>query len=189
MISRLFFLLLIILPLFSTEAFALKITDFYRDVNPGQWILMRSSDGLKTRTTILEKEQGKLVMRIESFIGEDNLSVSKQVFDLQKSRIISIRTIDETGRVFELSPENSDVEDFFGLEFAYESVEKVHVPAGTFLCRVYRAIYQDYVVKIWINDDVPILHLVKISSQGIVVRLEDYGAGEGKEAEKQGGRD
>ena len=68
------------------------------------------------------------------------------------------------------------------LDFEKRGEETVEVPAGTFLCDRYRAIYDDYVIDAWITDQVPLIHLVKVKMRGAVVELLNYGNEQNKDA-------
>ncbi|MDP8218264.1 MAG: hypothetical protein P9M03_06020 [Candidatus Theseobacter exili] len=171
-----FFLWIFLLILISANDLqALKISDFYKEVQPGQWILMKSSDGLSTRTIIEKKDSEKIELQIESFSDKELISISDQIYDCFRNKIVYIKTRDKTGRIFELSSDDTQTDDFFNLDYTLIGEETVMVPAGKFICKVYKAIYQDHVVKAWISTEVPVFHLVKISAQGISVRLVDFG--------------
>lgn len=165
----LFFLLLV-----GSSVHALKISDFYQSTKVGQWILMKSNDGLLTRTAVIAKGDDKLTFRVTSFEGKKQISDSEQVIDLKEARVIAIR-IYENGKEKELYPDGTEMDGFLGVDFRAEGEEGLAIEKGFFPCKRYKGIFRDRVVKAWISDDIPILHLVKISMQGVSVQLVDYG--------------
>jgi hypothetical protein len=167
-------LLLILFVLSVQNLYGLKISDFYRDVKVGQWILMKSSDGLLTRTAIVAKGDGRITLNIKSYQDEKLVSDSEQIVDVEQGRILSVR-INDQGVIKEIKPEKTDAEDFFQIDFRPSGSESIAVEKGLFNCKRYKGIYKDRVVRAWINDEVPILHLVKIRMQGVAVELVDYG--------------
>ena len=151
-----------------------RISDFYKDAKVGQWILMKSSDGLETETSVTAKGDGKITLRIRSYKVKRQISDSEQVVDALAGKVLSIKIFEE-GTFKEIIPEDSEIDHFFRLEFKRIAEEKVKVIKGAFKCQKYRAVYHDRVVRAWLNDEVPILHLVKIAMQGGIVQLVDYG--------------
>jgi len=166
------FLFLVSAALLSADI--VRISDFYKDAKVGQWILMKSTDGLETKTSVTAKGDGKVTLRIQSYKDKRQISDSEQVIDALAGKVLSIKIFDEES-FKEIIPEESEIDDFFRLEFKRVSEEKVKVIKGTFVCRKYRAVYNDRVVRAWLNEKVPILHLVKIVMQGGAVQLVDYG--------------
>lgn len=169
-----FIVSLVLLLASFASADTVRISDFYKDAKVGQWILMKSTDGLKTKTSVTAKGGGKITLRIQSYKDERLISDSEQVMDALAGKVLSIK-IFEDGTFKEIIPEESEIDDFFRLEFSPVREEKIKVIKGTFSCTKYRSIYNDRVVKAWLNDKVPILHLVKIGMQGGAVQLVDYG--------------
>ena len=169
-----FFVLMICQFLMIVHAEALKISEFYPEAQVGQWILMKSSDGLLTRTQVMAKGENKLTLKIQCFKGDRLISDSEQVVDASEGRVLTIRLLDH-GNVRELHPSKTETDDFFQIDFRPAGSGEVSVEKGLFRCKRYRGIYKDRVVRAWILDEVPILHLVKISMQGITVQLVDYG--------------
>lgn len=167
------FILLIFCVNFETEA--LKIADFYKEAKVGQWILMKSSDGLLTRTSVIAKGGGKVTLKIQNFENQKVVSDSEQVVNVEEGRVIFIRIYDQ-GNIKEIYPEKTEVDDFFQIEFRPIGQERVKTDKGSFLCDRYKGLYQDHVVHAWINRNVPILHLIKMRTQGASVRLVDYGS-------------
>lgn len=155
------------------DGFALKISDSYDEAKVGQWILMKSSDGLLTRTAVVAKGDGKLTLRIKSFKGDQLISNSEETIDVEQGRVLGIR-IYEGNRVKEINPKKTDLDEFFHVSFDHEGQEEVAVEKGFFHCERFKGIYKDRVVTAWINHDVPILHLVKVSMKGVTVELVDY---------------
>jgi hypothetical protein len=168
------FAFLLFLSMGFSPADTVRISDFYKDAKVGQWILMKSTDGLETRTSVTAKGDGKITLRIQSYKDKRQISDSEQVIDALAGKVLSIKIFDE-GTFKEIIPEESEIDHFFRLEFKHIAEEKVKVIKGAFTCQKYRAVYNDRVVRAWLNDDVPILHLVKIAMQGGTVQLADYG--------------
>ncbi|MFC1643698.1 hypothetical protein ACFL1F_01285, partial [Chlamydiota bacterium] len=133
-----------------------------------------SSDGLITRTIVVDKNAGQLQIEIKSIQNGNLISDAKEYIDLKNGKISLIKIKTRDGEVKEIVPDKS-AEDFTSLEFQKKGMDKIKVPAGEFMCDRYRAIYDDYVIDAWINDDIPVLKLVKIKMRGIVVSLNDYG--------------
>ncbi|MBI1883013.1 MAG: hypothetical protein HYS08_02270 [Chlamydiae bacterium] len=153
---------------------ALKISDFYQEAKVGQWILMKSSDGLLTRTAVVAKGDGRLTLRIQNFKQDQLISDAQETFDVEKGKIISVM-IQEGNRVKEILPKQTEMDDFFQVNFRLLGDESVQVEKGDFPCKRYKGIFRDRVVKAWINDEIPILHLVKMTMQAVEVELVDYG--------------
>lgn len=174
MMNNLGFKVFIICCILTGNVFALRISDFYQDVKVGQWILMKSGDGLLTKTSVVAKGEGKITLRIQSSQREKIISTSEQMIDIEMGRVISIR-IYEGSRVKEIRPKKSEMDDFFHIEFQQVGEEYIAVEKGYFNCHLYKGIYKDRKVKAWINYEVPILHLVKISMKEGSVQLVDYG--------------
>jgi len=169
-----YFLLLIFFLFIAPDIYGLKISDFYEKAKVGQWILMKSSDGSSTRTAVIAKGDNKLTLNIKSFQAGKLISDSEQIVDAREGRILSIR-INDGGVIKEIKPERTDADDFFQMEFRLSGEESIAVEKGLFHCKRYKGIYKDRVVRAWLNDEVPILHLVKIRMQGVSVQLVDYG--------------
>lgn len=159
---------------FCLEANALKISDFYKDAKVGQWILMKSSDGLLTRTSVIAKGNEKITLRIQNYKNKKLISDSEQVVDVKEGRVLFIRIYDQ-GNIKEIYPEKTEVDEFFQIEFKPIRKEVLQVKKGKFSCDRYKGIYKDRVVIAWINPDVPILHLIKMKTQGVSVQLVDFG--------------
>src|SRR5574341_2522884 len=92
--------------------YGLKISDFYGEAKVGQWILMKSSDGLLTRTSVIAKGEKKITLKIKSFQEGKIISDSEQVVDVRQGRILSVR-INDQGVIKEIRPEKTDADDFF----------------------------------------------------------------------------
>ncbi len=173
--KKIFIQLVILCCLFvQGSAQALKISDFYQNTKVGQWILMKSSDGLLTRTAVVAKGDEKLTLKITSFNKDKQISDSEQLIDLNEGKVISIRIYDG-GNVKEIYPEKTEMNDFFQIDFKLDGEESIAVEKGFFPCQRYRGVYQDRLVKVWLSDSIPILHLAKISMQAISVEIVDYG--------------
>ncbi|MBI1870363.1 MAG: hypothetical protein HYS07_04125 [Chlamydiae bacterium] len=155
---------------------ALKISDFYQDVKVGQWILMKSSDGLLTKTSVIAKGDGKITLGLKSFKGKKMkvVSDSEEVIDVKKGQVVSLR-IHEGDRVKEIFPDQTEMDEFFQINFNLIGEGAVTMDQKHFECKRYKGVYNDRVVLAWLSDEVPILHLVKIRMQGVSVKLVDYG--------------
>ncbi len=171
---KIFYGLLFLCLCMTQQAQALKISDFYQNTKVGQWILMKSSDGLLTRTAVVAKGDEKLTLKITSFDKDKQISDSEQLIDLNEGKVISIR-INDGGNVKEIHPEKAEMNDFFQIDFKPDGEGSIAVEKGFFPCKRYRGIYQDRLVKVWLSDTIPILHLAKISMQAISVEIVDYG--------------
>ena len=155
---------------------ALQISDFYKGAEVGQWILMRSSDGLLTKTSVIAKGDKKLTLKIENFKKKELISRSEQVIDVEAGRVISIKIYDQDS-LKEITPDSTEMDDFLKITFTKVGEKEIAISKGLFRCDAYKGIYEDRIVRVWLNQEVPILHLVKIRMTGISVELVDYGSG------------
>ena len=155
-------------------SYALRIADFYQEVQVGQWMILQSSDGLCTRTEVLSKDDGIVKLHIQSTINGELVSDSDQLIDVLEGRTISILIRDESGAK-ELKPSKTDFDQLFQIEFEFVKEEIIVVDDKEYECDLYRAIFNDRLVKIWISDEVPILHLVQMSMHQASVKIVDYG--------------
>ena len=157
-----------------TPVHALKIADFYQSARSGDWIEMKSNDGLVTRTTVLGIKDGVLEIEIISTHKGQLISQAQEYINIDEGKIIVIKVTAADGLLREIYPDEK-TDDFMTLDFEKKGEDTVEVPAGTFSCERYRAIFNDYVIDAWITDQVPLIHLVKVKMRGAVVELLNYG--------------
>ena len=158
------------------EAKVICLADEYAKVQTGEWILMESNPGGQSLTLIVEKNLEDVLMDIKIIEDNKTISVSRQLFNLTKNKFTEIR-IKQDGRVhIVLSPEN-DIEKLLNLPLKFMQKEEIKVKKGKILCDKYRGIYQDYVVDIWINKEIPVMGLAKIVTKGFKTEILDWGEG------------
>ncbi|MDP3979936.1 MAG: hypothetical protein Q8Q33_00830 [Chlamydiota bacterium] len=156
------------------QAQALRIVDWYKDVSVGQWIELESNDGLITKTKVIQKHDGLITLHIISSLDGENVSDSEQVVDINQGKVISIKMHTKTGDI-EIDPSESDFDEVFRLNFEPYHEEEIIVNKGTYMCQVYRTIYDDRIVRIWVNQGIPVLHMVQLRMQSAWIKLRDFG--------------
>ncbi|MFC1668515.1 hypothetical protein ACFL1T_03940 [Chlamydiota bacterium] len=160
--------------LFTTNAYSLKISEFYRSCQVGEWIEVKSSDGIVTKTIVTDLTDDTVTLQIATYQKKNCLSVSKEIVDVSSGKILKVLIKTQDGRVKEVYPDK-ELEDLLSLELEQKGKERIRVPAGIFDCEKYRTIYNDTVIDVWITQEVPIIHIVKVKMRGLVISLLDFG--------------
>lgn len=144
---------------------------------PGQWVRMREFNGIETVLLASKREGQTLYVETHTFRKRKPQGWQQQVIDIPNQKVVTARIKYLDGGMDEISGE--EIESALqGYEnYKYVGEEKITVPAGTFLCRHYRTIVNDYLIHVWLSDKVPLTQIVKTSYQGKGSSvLLDYGS-------------
>lgn len=162
-----------------------RLTDRFKSVSAGEWVKLRYSGGSEHLLLLAEKDEKTATL--EERVREEGYLTSwtQVVIDLEKRTPIIFRERTPDGEVREVKIEgeksNLDV-DFHALltaEFWQEpGTERVIVPAGTFTCEVYRAVYDRKLIRVFFSKTIPLYPVkVLIPNYQLTISLVDFGKG------------
>lgn len=162
-----------------------RLTDRFKSVSAGEWVKLRYSGGSEHLLLLAGKDEKTATL--EEKVREEGYLTSwtQVVIDLEKRTPIIFRERTPDGEVRELKieGEKSNVDpDFQALltaEFWQEpGTERVIVPAGTFTCEVYRAVYDRKLIRIFFSKNIPLYPVkVLIPNYQLTISLVEFGKG------------
>ena len=158
---------------FTQESFHLHSQ--YRSAKPGDWVLIESNQGGRSLTLIVSKTEEFLWMDIESIQNGKSVSVSRQKLSLSENKITEAY-VKQDGRLYVIHEPSSDFEQFLNLDLKKDGEEEIITGKGKLLCQKYRGIYNDYLIQFWLNNDIPLLGVAKISAKGLKIQALDWGS-------------
>jgi len=175
--------LFLLSPAFATAPQGWRLTDRFKSVSVGEWVKLKYSGGSEHLLLLAEKDEKTATLE-ERVREEGYLTCWTQiVIDLEKRVPVMFRERLPDGEVHEVKIEgeksNLD-EDFQALltaEFWREpGTERVVVPAGTFTCEVYRAVYDQKLIRIFFSKNIPLYPVkVLIPNYQLTISLVDFG--------------
>lgn len=160
-----------------------RLTDRFKSVSAGEWVKLRYSGGSEHLLLLAEKDEKTATL--EERVREEGYLTSwtQVVIDLEKRTpiIFRERTPDGEVREVKIEGEKSNLDaDFHALltaEFWQEpGTERVIVPAGTFTCEVYRAVYDRKLIRVFFSKTIPLYPVkVLIPNYQLTISLVDFG--------------
>jgi len=180
-----FLLMLSFLTIGATTPQAWRLTDRFKTVSPGEWVRLRYSGG--SQHLLLVAAKGEKTVTLEERVREHGYLTSwtQIVIDLKKGLPIAIRERMLGGEIREIKLEGDKVkldEEFLALLAARFREEpdtvRVVVPAGTFTSKVYRAVYNKKLIRIFLAKEIPLYPVkVLIPNYQLTISLTAYGKG------------
>ncbi|MFC2140522.1 hypothetical protein ACFLQ1_02240 [Candidatus Auribacterota bacterium] len=184
-----FFFLLFFSFFFTASSFSLAapiqiIKELFKDAKKGEWVLTQSKKGYQNKTTVLKRQENLLILEIQNIIKGKVESKTVQEIDLNTNQITKAEIISEEDEIIKIPVKNIFFNSVKITKYAQIKKETIKVPAGTFICRVYKTIANDKVGYLWLNDTVPVNHIVKAKIKHTVVKLIDFGKKEERKEKK-----
>jgi len=168
----------------AEEIYVLR--EIFKDAEPGQWVLSETKKGYQSKTKVLAREGSLLTIEISNIIKGQIESKTIQKIDLEKDKIIEAKIIPKEGEVIQIEVEKLLFNHIKVSKYKEEREEEVTVPAGTFKCTFYKSIVDDNVIYLWLNDEIPVNHIVKAKIRHSLLKLVAYGVDEIEEGKIAG---
>jgi hypothetical protein len=169
----------------ATTPQAWRLTDKFKTVSVGEWVRLRYSGGSEHLLLVARKNDETVTL--EERVREEGYLTSwtQTVIGLKKGLPTLFREKTAEGELREIKLEEDKVqldEDFQALlaaEFWQEpGTERVVVPAGTFTCQVYRAVYNKKLIRVFLSKEIPLYPVkVLIPNYQLTISLTAYGKG------------
>ncbi len=177
--------LLVAVSLGARSAEQWKLIDRLKNVSVGEWVRLKYSGGSEHILLVAAKDD--TTVTLEELIEEEGYvtSWSQIVIDWKKGLPVLLREKMARGDIREtrIEDEKSNLnEDFYALLTARfweePGTERVIVPAGTFSCKSYHAVYNKKAITIFFSNKIP-LYPVKVVIPGysLIIRLVAFGKG------------
>ncbi len=181
----------IFLPLLGFLSIAATITrtwqliDRFKDVSVGDWVKLSYSGGSEHLLLVAARDDSTITLE-EKVLERSYLTGWTQiVVDMKKKLPVLVRERLPGGEIVETEITDQDSvldEDFQALltaQFSEEpETERVIVPAGRFYCKVYRAVYNKKLIRIFFSEKIPLYPVkVLIPNYQLTIRLLEFGKG------------
>ncbi len=162
-----------------------QLVDRFKEVSVGEWVKLRYSGGSEHFLLVASKDDKTITL--EELVREQGYTTSctQIVIDLKKKLPILFRERMPRGEIreTEIKEDRSNVnEDFYALLTARFSQQpetrRVVVPAGTFLCKQFYAIFNKKFIRVHVSEKIPLYPvMVVIPNYELVIKLQDFGKG------------
>ncbi len=183
--KKFLFLPLALLALGATATEGWQLAERFKEVSAGEWVRLNYSGGSEHLLLAAAKDDNTVTL--EERIREEGYLTSwtQIVMDLKKRMPVLLRERMPDGQIIEtpIQGEKSGLhEDFYALFAAHffeePQSERVVVPAGTFSCKVYRAVFNKKLIRIFLSDQIPLYPVkVLIPNYQLTISLAAFGKG------------
>ena len=185
-VKKLLFLpLLVIIALAATPRETWQLVDRFKNVSAGEWVKLKYSGGPEHVLLVAAKDDKSITL--EEIVREQGYLTSwtQIVVDLKTKLPVLARERMPLGEIRETKIEGKKSnlnEDFYALLTARfweePGTRRVVVPAGTFSCQQYEAVFNKKLIRVYFSNKIPLYPvMVVIPSYELTVKLAAFGKG------------